>query len=157
MKLLLKIFFALGLVYLLCWAGVAAYFTYADRYKGLLESNLSSLFDRPVTIDNVETVWRGLSPRLKVEGFKVAGDTPDQPALAFKSLSAILSPTSLITLWPSFTEFAIEQPLIEIVSIDNKQLRIGGLDFSSEQRNVGLNQRTISWLLDQQSATWVDG
>jgi uncharacterized protein YhdP len=157
MKLLQKILLGLILVYLLCWVGVAGYFTYADRHKGLLESNLSSLFDREVTIDNVETVWRGLSPRLKVEGFKVAGDTPNEPALAFKSLSAILSPTSLLTLWPSFTEFAIEQPLVEIVSIENKQLRIGGLDFASERRDVDLNQRMVSWLLDQQSATWVDG
>ncbi|MBL4671521.1 MAG: hypothetical protein JKX81_04620, partial [Arenicella sp.] len=157
MKLLLKILVGLLLVYLLCWGVIAGYFTYADRHKGLLESNLSSLFDREVTINNVETVWRGLSPRLKIEGFKVAGDTLNEPALAFNSLSAVLSPVSLLTLWPSFTEFTIDQLLIEIVSIEKNQLQIGGLDFASKRRNVGINQRVISWLLDQQSATWLDG
>ncbi|MFT6408297.1 MAG: hypothetical protein ACJAQ6_001715 [Arenicella sp.] len=157
MKLLLKILLGLMSVYLLCWVAVAGYFTYADRHKGLLESNLSSLFDRVVTIDSVETVWRGLAPRLKIDGFKVAGDIPNQPALAFESLSAVLSPTSLITLWPSFTEFAIERPLIEIVSLDNNQLQIGGLNFAGKRRNADVNQRVVSWLLDQQSATWVDG
>ena len=158
MKLLLKILIGLLLVYLVCWGGVAGYFTYADRHKGLLESNLSSLFDREVTIDSVETVWRGLSPRLKIEGFKVAGDTINEPALAFNSLSAVLSPTSLLSLWPSFTEFAIERPLVEIVSIEKNQLQIGGLNFSGKRKtDVGINQRVISWLLDQQSATWIDG
>jgi uncharacterized protein YhdP len=157
MKLLLKILVGLLLLYLLCWGAIAGYFTYADRHKGLLESNLSSLFDREVTINSVETVWRGLSPRLKIDGFKVAGDTPNEPALAFNSLSAVLSPTSLLTLWPSFTEFSIERPLIEIVSIEKNQLQIGGLDFSGKRSKLGVNQRAISWLLDQQSATWLDG
>jgi uncharacterized protein YhdP len=157
MKLLLKILIGLVLVYLFCWGGIAGYFTYADRHKGLLESNLSSLFGREVTINSVETVWRGLSPRLKIDGFKVAGDTLDEPALAFDSLSAVLSPISLLTLWPSFTEFTIERPLIEIVSIEKNQLQIGGLDFATKRRKVGINHRAVSWLLDQQSATWLDG
>jgi len=145
------------LVYLLFWGGVAAYFSYADRYKGLLESNLTSLFKRQVTIDNVETVWRGLSPRLKIEGFKVAGDTASEPALAFESLSAVVSPSSILTLWPSFTEFVIEKPLVEIVSLENNQLQIAGLNLAGKRRAVGVNQRVISWILDQQNAAWVDG
>jgi len=157
MKLLLKIVVGLTLLYFLFWGGVAAYFTYADRHKGLLESNLSSMFKRQVTIGNVETVWRGLSPRLKVERFQVAGDTPSEPALAFESLSAVVSPSSLLTLWPSFTEFVIAKPLIEIVSIENNQLQIAGLNLSGKRRNVSVNQRVISWLLDQQNASWVDG
>ncbi len=164
MKLLLKIFLSLILLYLLFWGGVAAYFTYADRHKGLLESNLSSLFKRDVTIDNVETVWLGLSPRLKIEGFKVAGDMPLEPALAFESLSAVVSPSSMLTLWPSFTEFAIEKPYIEIVSLDNNQLQIAGMALNRKRRNasvpgrnLSLNQKAVSWLLDQQSATWNGG
>jgi len=122
MKFLTKTIVSLLFLYLLFWGGVAAYFTYADRYKGLLESNLSSIFDRDVSIDNVETVWRGFSPRLKVEGFEVAGDSSSEPALAFESLSAVLSPSSMLTFWPSFTEFTIQKPLIEIVSLENNQV-----------------------------------
>ncbi|MFT4635447.1 MAG: hypothetical protein ACI854_000876 [Arenicella sp.] len=157
MKRLLKILLGLMVLYVFCWAAVAGYFSYADRHKGLLESNLSSLFERTVTIENVETVWRGLSPSLKIDGFKVAGDTVDQPALAFESLSAVLSPMSLLTLWPSFIEFAIQKPLIEIVSLENNQLQIGGLNFTNKRRVWGINQRAVSWLLDQQSGTWEGG
>ncbi len=157
MKFLTKTIVSLLFLYLLFWGGVAAYFTYADRYKGLLESNLSSIFDRDVSIDNVETVWRGFSPRLKVEGFEVAGDSSSEPALAFESLSAVLSPSSMLTFWPSFTEFTIQKPLIEIVSLENNQLRIGGLNLSNQRRNVGVSQRVVSWLLDQQNAQWVEG
>jgi uncharacterized protein YhdP len=157
MKLLFKIIIGFFLVYLLFWGGVAAYFSYADRHKGLLESNLSSMFERDVSIDNVETVWQGFSPRLKIEGFEVEGDTPGQPALAFSSLSAVVSPVSILTLWPRFTEFAFEKPVIEIVSLENNQLQIAGLNLAGNRRGVGINQRLISWLLDHQSASWVDG
>jgi len=157
MKLLIKIVVGLTLLYLLFWGGVAAYFTYADRHKGLLESNLSAMFKRQVTIENVETIWRGFSPRLKIEGFRVAGDTPTEPALAFESLSAVVSPSSILTLWPSFTEFALKKPLVEIVSLENNRLRVAGLELPAQRRNIGIDQRAISWLLDQQNATWVDG
>jgi len=157
MKLLLKIVFGLMVIYLLFLGGAAAYFTYADRYKGLLESNLSGVFNRVVTIDNVETVWQGLSPNFRIEGFKVEGDTPSEPALAFDSLSAAMSPRSVLSFWPSFTEFSIEKPVIEIVSLDNNQLQIAGLSLAGKRRNVGVNQRVISWLLDQQNAAWHDG
>jgi len=44
LKLLLKTIAVLLLLYCLCWAGLAAYFGFAERHKGLLEDNLGSVF-----------------------------------------------------------------------------------------------------------------
>ena len=157
MKLILKIVVGLLLIYVFMWSGLAAYFSYAERHKELLESNLSSLFNRDVTIEEIRTGWKGLSPVMQLNGFTVAGDTPEQPALAFKSLSAELAPLSILRFWPRLTEFAVEQPILEIVSLANNTLQIAGLTLNSNQ-SIGLNpKRLISWLLNHQSAVWLDG
>lgn len=157
MKLILKIVAGLLLFYVVMWSGLAAYFSYAERQKGLLESNLSSLFKRDVTIQKIDTGWEGFSPVLQLNGFVVAGETVEQPALAFKSLYAKLSPLSILQFWPRLTEFAVEQPSLEIVSLENNTLQIAGLTLNSNQSS-GLNsKRLISWLLNHQSAVWLDG
>ena len=75
MKILRRLILFLGLLYVGFWCGLAAYFSYAESHRGLLESNLSSLFDRPVTIDDVRTAWDGLTPRVQIKGLEVTGDT----------------------------------------------------------------------------------
>jgi len=157
MKLLLKIALGLLLIYCLFWGGVAAYFSYADRYKTSVESHLSRVFDKPVSIGKLETVWRGISPTLKIQSFKVEGDSPEQPALAFESLSAVISPSSLLALWPSFTEFSIEKPVLEIVALDDNRLSVGGITIGGKRSTSKVNQRAVSWLLDQQGGRWIDG
>lgn len=157
MKFLLKIALGFLLTYCLFWGGVAAYFSYADRYKTSVESHLSRLFDKPVSIGKLETVWRGFSPTIKIQHLKVAGNTSERDALAFESLSAVVSPSSLLTLWPSFTEFTIEKPVLEVVALDDNRLSVGGLVVGGKRRRAAVNQRVISWLLDQQSGRWVDG
>jgi uncharacterized protein YhdP len=157
MKLIFKIVVTLLLIYILMWSGLAAYFSYAERHKELLESNLSSLFNRDVSIQEIRTGWKGLSPVMQLNGFNVAGDTPEQPALTFKSLTAKLAPLSILQLWPRLTEFAVDQPSLEIVSLENNTLQIAGLTLNSNE-SLGLNpKRLISWLLNHQSAVWLDG
>ncbi len=157
MKLLLKIIFGFSLIYVLFWGSVAMYFSYADRYKASVETHLSRVFDRPVSIGKLETVWQGFSPTIKVQNLKVAGDTSGRDALAFESLSAVVSPTSLLTLWPRFTEFTIEKPMLEIVALDDNRLSIGGINVGGKRRKAAVNQRVVSWLLDHQNVRWVDG
>lgn len=157
MKLLRKIvFFVLGL-YLVFWAGLAAYFSYAERHKGLLESNLSRVFERPVSIERFTTAWVGVSPRIQIQGFKVKGDVVNEPAFAFESLSAEVSPLSVLTFWPRFTEFAVEKPLVEIVSLSDNQMQIAGISLRSNRPRRADPERIISWLLNHQSAAWHDG
>lgn len=157
MKLILKIVAGLLLLYVVMWSSLAAYFSYAERHKGMLESNLSSLFDRQVSIQKISTGWNGISPVLQISGFRVAGETQEQAALAFKSLSAELAPLSVLQFWPRLTKFAVEQPSLEIVSLENNTLQIAGLTLNSN-RSIGLNpKRLISWLLNHQSAVWLDG
>ncbi len=157
MKILLKIALGIVLIYVLFWGGVAAYFSYADRYKTSVESHLTRVFDKPVSIGKLETVWRGFSPTIKVQNFRVAGDSPERDALAFESLSAVVSPSSLLNLWPSFTEFTIEKPVLEIVALDDNRLSVGGIVVGGKRRRGAVNQRVVSWLLDQQNGRWVDG
>ncbi len=157
MKILLKIALGLVLIYALFWGGVAAYFSYADRYKTSVESHLTRLFDKPVSIGKLETVWRGLSPTIKIHNFRVEGDSSERDAFAFESLSAVVSPGSLLNLWPSFTEFTIENPVLEIVALDDNRLSVGGIIVGGKRRTGAVNQRVVSWLLDQQNGRWVDG
>lgn len=157
MRFLRRLVLTLLSVYLLVWAGIAAYFSYAETHRGLLESNLSRVFDRPVTIDEFTTAWGGMSPRFRISGFKVAGDSPDQPAFAFDSLSAELSLISLLRLWPSFTEFAVERPSVEVVSLEGGLLQIAGVKMRQPGSGRISTKRLISWLMNQQSAVWLDG
>ncbi|MFT5572211.1 MAG: hypothetical protein ACI9FR_001133 [Cryomorphaceae bacterium] len=143
--------------YVLFWSSLAAYFTYAGHQKGLLESNLSRFFDRPVTIQKFKTVWGGISPRVQIKGFEVKGDVEGEPAFAFQSLSAELSPLSLLSLWPRFTEFALERPSVEIVSLSNNQLQIAGIRLGTKRKQSFDPQRLVSWLMDQESAVWLNG
>lgn len=156
MKFIAKIFSVLLLFYALVWLGAALYFSYAEHHKDLLEANLSSIFKRQVTIQQVHTAWNGLAPLIQLNGFTVAGDT-DQPALAFKSLSAEIEPLSILRLWPQLSEFAVERPSLEIVSLPNNKLQVAGFTLGSN-RSIGLNpKRLISWLVNHKNAVWFDG
>ncbi len=147
----------LVLLYCLCWAGLAAYFGYAERHKGLLERNLGSVFGRTVSIEALQTTWVGWSPSMRITGLTVQGDIAGQPALSFDSAAVVVSPSSLFTLWPRFTDFAVEKPSLEIVTLPNNKLQIAGITLSSQKRPGFNRERLISWLLDQTSAAWHNG
>lgn len=157
MKRLLKIILALVFVYALFWGGVAALFSYGDRYKAELEVKLSEVFERPVRIAGLKTRWRGFSPTIELQGLNVEGDIENQPAFALESLSATVNPLSVLSLWPSFTEFTVTKPILEIVTLDGQEVQIAGLKLKGQRRNKGRTQKIISWLADQQGATWQDG
>lgn len=157
MKLTAKIILSIVAIYIVIWIALAGYFSFADRHKELLESNLSTLFQREVTIESVQTNWDGLSPTFVVNGFSVAGDDSKSPALSFSTLSAKVDPVSLLLFWPSFTQFEIDRPEVEIANLDNGLLQIAGIKLNSNQ-SVGLNpRRVLSWLLNNKNANWENG
>ena len=157
MKILFKIFAFIALFYAAICVSFALYFSYAADHEELLESNLSRVFDRPVTIGKVTTKWNGFSPRIKIQDFEVAGELPDLPALSFKSLAAEISGLSLLQFWPKFTEFAIHQPSLEIVTLSTNQLQIAGIPLKSGGA-AGINpRRLISWMLNHESLVWHEG
>jgi len=157
MKLIRRTIISLAVIYGVFWLGFAAYFSFAEQHKELLEANLSAVFKRDVTIKSVITTWRGLSPTIQISDFNVKGDSPDLPALAFDSLSVELSPFSLLRFWPKLTEFVVDRPRVEIVTLDANHLQIAGLELKSN-RSSGVNpRRLISWALNHQSAVWLNG
>lgn len=157
MKWIWKTLAVLAVLYVLVWGGLALYFSYADRYKSQLESNLSNVFKLPVNIESIETVWSGTSPRLLISGLTVQGDGANEPVFAFDSLSATVSPLSMLGLWPTFTEFDVQKPLLEIKSFADGRLQIGGMNLAGKTANTNFSQKIVSWLLDQKSASWADG
>jgi uncharacterized protein YhdP len=148
---------ALVLLYLLFWAALAVYFSFADRYKSQLETNLSGVFDRPVSIESIDTLWSGVSPKLSVRGLTIQGDKVGAPAFAFDSLTATVSPLSLLTFWPTFTEFDVEKPVLGVTSFADGSLQIAGFTLVNREANAELSQKVVSWLLDQHKASWQDG
>lgn len=157
MKLIAKIILSIVAIYIALWIAVAVYFNFAERHKGLLESNLSSLFGRDVVINSIQTEWQGFAPKFEINGFKVLGDTSTQAALSFQNLTAKVDPLSVLLFWPTFTQFTIEQPEVEIVNLQSGLLQIAGIELKSNQ-SIGLNpKRIISWLLDNENASWRNG
>ena len=133
------------------------YFSYADRYKNQLESNLSDVFDRPVSIESIDTLWSGLSPKLNVRGLTIQGDKLDAPVFAFDSLTATVNPLSLLAFWPKFSEFDVENPVLGITSFADGSLQVAGFTLVNREANAELTQKIVSWLLDQHKASWQGG
>ncbi len=142
-------------LYVLFWGAVAAYFSFADRHRDLLESNLSSIFDRDVSIEKVITSWDGFTPQFQINNLVIAGSTPDQAAFSFTTLSAELNPISVLRFWPKFKQFAVASPQLEVVSLDDGSLQIAGLKMG--KGIGGSSDKLINWLLDQHSAVWHKG
>lgn len=157
MKILAKIIGFLVLLYCFCWVGLAVYFGFAERHKGLIEENLTAVFGRQVTIAKLETTWVGWEPSLRIQNLYVEGDTPDEAALSFESASVVVSPASLFTFWPRFTEFAVEKPSLEIVTLANNKLQVAGITVGGSSRQSIDRVRLVSWLLNQESVAWHDG
>lgn len=156
MKYFAKIILTIAIVYMAVWITLAAYFSVAERHKGLLESSLTNIFNRSVTIERVRTSWHGLSPTFQILGFEVEGDT-EQAALSFASLSAKLDPLSILMFWPKFTDIAIDQPELEIANLSTSELQIAGF-VQNPNRSAMFNPQTIiSWLLNHERAVWHDG
>ena len=157
MRFALKTIGVVFLLYLLCWVGVAAYFSYLERQKSVFENHLTRLFGSQVSIESIETTWNGLSPNVLIRNFRINGELATQPAFAFDELEAELSPWSVFTFWPRFTQFSVQNPELEIVSTDTNRLRVAGLDIELRGSGVSKPKRIIEWLLDQHSSSWVDG
>jgi len=142
-------------IYLLFWGAISVYFSFAERHLHIFESNLSSIFDRQVTIDRLSTSWDGFTPQFKIENLIIEGDIPNQPAFSFSKLSAELKPLSLLRFWPRFKAFAVDAPQLEIVSLDDGSLQIAGLNM---RKGSGTSSnRIINWMLDQHNAVWHNG
>ena len=157
MKRLFKIILALVFIYVVFWGGVAAFFTYGDRYKPELEAKLSEVFKRSVSIGEVTTLWHGFAPALQLQNLNIEGDIENQPALEIESLSATVDPLSVLRFWPVFTEFDVAKPVLEIVTLDGQDIQIAGLRLNSQRGDKELTQKVISWLADQQGAGWQGG
>ena len=157
MRFLFKTIAVLVVIYVVMWIGLAAYFSVAERHKGLLESTLSGVFGREVQIDKVSTAFSGFSPAIQIHGFRVMGDTSDQPALAFDSLNAELSIFSMLMFWPQLNQFAIKEPRLEIVSLPGNRLQVAGVVLQPNRGSMINPKRFVSWLLNHRSAAWYDG
>ncbi len=157
LKLVRNLLLLLGVLYLCFWGSLAVYFSFAETHKDALQSQLSSMFDRPVSIEEVRTQWQGMSPHIQIQGLLVAGDTEAQPALAFESLSASVQPLSLLRLWPKFDEFALEKPVLEVVTHEDGQIQIAGVLLSKQDSGRATPERLLRWMLDQPAAAWHSG
>ena len=150
--------FALFL-YIAFWAIVAFYFDNAEHHKDLLETTLEKTFKRDVRINEIITTWKGLSPMVQINGFQVEGDQAEQPSLAFDSLSAEISPLSILRLWPLFNELTIQHPRLEITSLGSEGLMLAGIKLSpASQGSSSANpQRIIQWMGDHKNIAWANG
>lgn len=157
MKFIVKILAGiLGLYVLLC-AALVLYFSQSAGHGELLESALSRVFKRVVTIEEVHTNWNGISPQIQIKNLIVAGDFEDSPALSFHSLTAELDGASIFRFWPMFSEFAIDRPSLEIVSLSASQIQIAGIPLKPREGNRLNPQSLASWLLNHKSLVWHDG
>lgn len=133
------------------------YFGFAERHKGLLEDTLSRVLDRKVQIAQLQTSWIGLSPSIQINDLRVLSDLPGEDALSFKTATAQVSPWSLITFWPRFTNFVLEKPNLEVVTLADNTMQVAGITLKRGQA-VGINrERLLSWLLNHSNVAWHEG
>jgi len=156
-RLVLKLFSALVLLYALFWVGLAVYFSYLDKQTPLFERQLGKLFGAQVSIEAIETRWDGFSPNLLVTGFNVDGELDEQSAFTFESLEAQLSPVSVLTFWPKFTKFSVQSPVVEVVTNDARDIKIAGIQLNRQSKTTNNPKRFLEWLLDQKHGTWANG
>lgn len=123
----------------------------------MVVEKLTSIFARPVEIDSLETRWVGIQPSLNIKGFRVASDIEGESALAFDQARVMVSPQSLLAFWPRFTEFVIESPSVEVVTLPNNKLQVAGIPLSDSKGPGVDRERLFSWLLEQGSAAWHQG
>jgi uncharacterized protein (TIGR02099 family) len=127
-----------------------------ENYRGDIERVLSQSLAQEVSIESIDTGWRGLRPRLSLHGFRIRA--PDgRPALSFDRVDAVVAWSSLVRMDLRLYRLSIAAPTLNLrrdaagkLYIGELQLNTGGQgpDFSDwllSQRQVVVRDATITW------------
>lgn len=152
--LALLVVFAAGLAYL----GLRHYvWPRLDQWRPQLEEKLGQALGQPVTIGRLVTGFDGLLPSLRLERLRV-DDAQGATVLEVASVTALLSPRTLLAGAPRLASLEIDAPVLRAERLAPGVFRVAGLtidaaapgdgaalDWLAAQRRVLVHAATVDW------------
>lgn len=133
-------------------------FPQISEYKPRLEQTLSQILERPVSIGMLQASWKGLSPKLNVQNFKLGEVNSEQGGLTVGQAQALVSWRSVLTLSPKFVDIQIQQAQLAITRDKQGSYWLAGqkiepdgtegnpaLDWLLRQSDLGLSASSLLW------------
>lgn len=141
--LLLIAYFLFGLLYL----GTRYWLMpRVDDYRAEIEAAATRALGVRVTLDRIETGWRGIHPHLRLTNVRLF-DAAGQPALSLPQLEATLSWTSVAVLGPRFTSLVATAPELEVRRLPGGRFTVAG--FVLDPAAPGGGDGLADWVLAQ--------
>lgn len=129
-----------------------------DSYRPDIEQALADAISRPVAIRAIDADWRGLWPRLRIQGLDIR-DQEGRSALGFENVEVDVAWSSLWHLEPRFARLELIAPTLEIRRTAAGRLFVAGLEIDPQSQSGGFSD----WLLEQDrvvirnaAVTWYD-
>ena len=121
-----------------------------DHYRSNLESRLSTVVGRPVTIGQLSGAWDGLAPRFELRRLSIAN--PDGPALTLDQVAVKPSWISLLVFEPRLALIEVKGPTIDLKRARNGLFYVNGFTSSAGSGNGSIG----NWLLQQRQISVLD-
>jgi uncharacterized protein (TIGR02099 family) len=115
-----------------------------DRYRPLIEHQISERLGNHVTIGHIYAEWDGLRPRLELRNLQVL-DAQNSVALELVAVDATVAWRSLLLGSLRFSSINIAQPTLEVRRDKSGRLFVAGVPIEPKHPGGGLTD----WLLDQ--------
>lgn len=139
------------------WLLVAVYFVAAlgmltvryvivprvDDYRVQIAQQASRLLGQRVEIARVEAGWRGLRPRIELDGVDIY-DTQNQLALHVPHVRALLSWRSLLVRAPRFVSIEVDDLNLRVQRTPDGEIHVAGLAIDTGPSSTG-----AQWMLQQ--------
>lgn len=117
-----------------------------DEYRPLLEREVSRMLATRVQIGQIESVWHGFDPTLRLINVQIF-DRSGRAALTLPRLEATLSWTSVPALQVRFRELSIMAPQLDVQRQDDGRFLVAG--FLLDPKATGGDDRLAAWVLAQ--------
>jgi len=103
------------------------FFNNAHNYKGDIEQHLSKRTGLNVSIQSLRSSWEESSPQLLLEGLQLKDKRSGEVKGSLETLNASVSGSSLLKLYPVFSELHLEKPKLQIESLASGGVRVAGV------------------------------
>lgn len=134
-----------------------------DRHRTTIERIATEATGVPVSIGAIQADWRGLNPRLRLEGVRF-GQPGALPVLTLPRVETVLSWTSLLMAEPRLVYLQLLRPHLVIQRDRQGVIRVAGIavntpdatgpfpDWLLRQRKLIVHQATVVWQDDMLGA-----
>jgi len=162
-RLLFNIFFVPIVAFFALILLAVYFFNNAHNYKNDIEQHLSKRTGLNVSIQSLQTSWEDSSPQLLFQGLKLKDKRSGEVKGSFETLNVSVSGSSLLKLYPVFSELHLEKPKLQIESLASGGVRVAGVlvkpigHVTNELDDSFVSSKLISklqrWILHQEKGS----